>query len=122
MPRYQNKGTYLLVEISEPYSLKVFLTMIHDIAEHCQQEKISKVLIDGRAVAVNPSILERFQIGIEIAKTWRSNLRVASVARESVLNRMAENTAVNRGSRVFATTRMEEALKWLEAQANSDQP
>ena len=109
-----NKGDHLLVEVRGTYSLKYMLSTIHEVAEHCRADNLSKVLIDLRELEGDPGIFDRFQIGIEIVKTWDSRIKAAVIARPNVISRMAENTAVNRGARVFITSEMDAALKWLE--------
>ena len=111
---WQNKGEYLYAEISGVYSLEMFISAIHEVAEHCKSENLKKVLIDLRNVDGNPSILDRYLFGIEIANTWGPILKVAAVGNTEVINQMAENTAVNRGANLWATPDMELALTWLE--------
>ena len=114
MPTCENKGDYLFVEVNEPYSLLLFLNTIHEVKEHCRKENLNKVLIDLRKVEGSPSIFDRYRIGIEIAKAWGSKIKVAVIAKPSMLNRMVENTAVNRGAKLMATFDEAVALAWLE--------
>ena len=117
MPICRNMGDHLFVEISEPYSLKLFLSAIHEAADHCREENLNKVLVDVRNMTGNPSIFDRFQIGMEIVKVWGPRIKVAVIAKPGVINRVAENTAVNRGMKLFATTSPEDATQWLEIES-----
>lgn len=110
---WQNKGEYLYAEISGVYSLEMFISAIHEVAEHCKNENLKKVLIDLRNVDGNPSILDRYHFGVEIAKTWGPIIKVAAVGKTEVINQMAENTALNRGANLWATPDIELALQWL---------
>ena len=120
MSTCQNMGDYLFVEVSEPFSLNQLITTIHEVADHCQTENLNKVLVDLRSMEGNPNIFERFQLELEISKTWGSKLKVAYVAKPGIINRVMENTAVNRGARVLGTPDMAEAFKWLEVENRND--
>jgi len=109
-----NKGDYLLVEVAGTYTFKGLIATIHQVAEHCRQEKLSKVLIDLRNVSGNPNNFERYQFGLEIVQAWGREIRAAVVAPAGVSTRMTENTAVNRGAQMKVTTSLDEALGWLE--------
>lgn len=108
-----NKGDYLLATVSGYYSLDLFITAIHEVSEHCKKENLKKALLDLRNLEGDPSILDRYRFGLEIAKAWGPLLKVAAVAKPEAINKMGENTAVNRGANVWATPDMELALQWL---------
>ncbi len=118
MPLYQNKGNYLFVEIGEAHSFEVFRELVYEIARHCEQERLDKVLIDATEVELKVGVFQRFQLGLEIVKEWDSKFTVACVAKPEIVNRMTENTAVNRGARIRAFLSMEEALQWLKIETN----
>ncbi|MCI0555626.1 MAG: hypothetical protein L0287_32170, partial [Anaerolineae bacterium] len=100
-------------EMSEPYSLELFMSTIREIDEQCRKENLNKVLVDLRKMEGDPSILDRYQIGVEIANVWGPRYRVAGVAKAEMINKMIENTAVNRGARLLATSDIELAMEWL---------
>ena len=120
MSTCQNKGDYLFVEVGEPYSLDLLMSTIHDVADHCQKENLNKVLIDLRKMEGSPNIFDRYRIGIEIVKAWGSKIKVAVLARLGVVNRMAENTAVNRGAKLLVTFDKKTALTWLEIESHKE--
>jgi len=113
VPTYQNMGDYLLVELSEPYSLDLLLSTIHEIADRCHKEKLDKVLVDLLKVEGNPSILDRYRFGMEIANAWGPSIEAAAIAQKTVVNYMAETVAVNRGARFKVFFDLQEARKWL---------
>jgi len=115
-----NKGEYIYVEVNEPYSLKLLLSAIHEVADHCQTDHLDKVLIDLRKMAGNPTIFDRFQLGIEIARTWGSRIRAAAITSLPVMSRIGENAAVNRGATLLITTTMDAAMKWLEVKFHEE--
>ena len=122
MSTCQNKGDYLCVDVSEPYSLDLLMSTIHEVADHCRKENLRKVLVDLRKMEGNPNIFDRYRIGIEITRVWGAKLKVAVIARPGTINRMAENTAVNRGAKLIATFDEESALTWLEIKSHKEKP
>jgi hypothetical protein len=112
-----NKGDHLWVEVKGAYSLQLLLSAIHEIADRCRDENLNKVLIDLRNMDGNPKLFDRFQIGMEIVKAWGSRIKVAVIAKPGIVNRMMENTAVNRGVKLFSTTSSEDAAQWLEIES-----
>jgi hypothetical protein len=122
MSTCQNKGDYLFVEVSEAYSLDILMSTIHEVAEHCRKENLNKALIDLRQMEGSPNIFDRYRIGIEIAKAWGAKIKVAVIAKPGVVNRMAENTAVNRGAKLMTVFDEETALTWLEIESHKEKP
>ena len=113
MPTFENKGDYLLVEFSEPFSLEMMISAVHEVLRRCEEQNLKKVLADLRNMPGDPSILERYQIGVEIAKTWRRRVQAALVMQPGKLSHMTENTAVNRGAHLLSTSDAVRAMEWL---------
>lgn len=111
---YTNKTNYLLVELSGEFSLNLIMDVIHKIVEKGKNENINKVLVDIRTLEGNPSILDRYKIGLEISKVWGKKIQVASIGKKNLNNYVAENVAVNRGAKFRVFTEIESALEWLE--------
>ena len=116
MSSFENKGTYLLAIVNGSYSLEVFMSVIHEVAERCRKEKLKKALIDLRKVEGNPSIIDLYELGVEIANAVGPGIRGAAVARSKMVNYMGENTAVNRGAIFKVFTDIEQAMEWLEVE------
>lgn len=114
MIEFINKGNYLLVELSGAYSLKFFIEAIHEIATYGKKENLTIVLVDARSIDGDPSILDRYNIGIEIAKHWTKYTKAAAVVKEEVYREITENVAVNRGANFRVFTKIESAMAWLE--------
>jgi hypothetical protein len=115
---------HLLVQVSGEFSLEEaklsFLGLIHAIKEH----GLGNVLYDGRALAGEPRLMERFYYGHFVAETiqdlrdrgWRGpDLRFAYVLKEPMLHqqRLGEVTAASRGMNVKAFENINEAVVWL---------
>jgi hypothetical protein len=113
MPTYINKGNYLLVELDEQYSLDLFFTTIHEVAEQCEKEGLNKALVDITKMTGNPNMIDRYETGILMAKVWGDKIKVAAVAKKSLINYLAENAAINRGARFKVFSEINPALEWL---------
>ena len=106
---------------------RTFLEMLDAAARH----KVQKVLLDGRGIAGEPEIMERFYYGEFVSlsvATFEAHgvsraTQFAYVLEEPVLDprRFGENVAVNRGMFVRTFDNLEDALGWLETAA-ANQP
>lgn len=122
MPTCLNRGGYLHVENFETYSLKYFLTSIQEIGEHCKRESLDKALIDLRDIHGPISILDRYELGKEIARVIGPKIKVAVVAQMNLINYLMENSAVNRGAKIRVFTEIKKALEWLEVKEQKENP
>jgi|TARA_B100001964_G_C14089457_1_gene534132 DNA gyrase/topoisomerase IV subunit B len=89
------------------------------IVEFCQQEGVTRVIIDGRDQESKTSITETFSFGAEVPEEMRG-IAVAIVYRpgDQALP-FIDTVAANRGSTTKSFLFMEEARAWLEAQEES---
>ena len=71
-----------------------------------------RILLDFRAIEGVFDNLARYRTG-ELAARLLKGHRILSLARPESINRLAENTAVNRGVEVFTTHDEEEGMTWL---------
>lgn len=113
MAIFENKGQYLLITPEGPYTLEKYRKALQEAAEFCRQNGLKKVLADIRGIDQNISTLDRFELGIQIAKILGNQIKIAILARPEIIDRMGENAAVNRGGKAFVTDSMEKALEWL---------
>ena len=96
-----------------PYSLKMILSAIQQGMDICQGENLTKVLFDLRAIQENVSTMDRYDMGVEVAKVIGSKIKVAAVAQSHLINHLAENVAINRGGNLRAFSDIEKAMEWL---------
>ena len=113
MYTFENRGTYLLVEITEPISVKLLISVIQEMADFCQRENLNKVLIDMRTVQEEISIIDRYTLGVNVAKVMGSKITIAVVAPDALITRVAENAAVNRYGKLKVFSEIQKALEWL---------
>ncbi len=113
MPNFENRGQYLFVGFVEAYSLELLLSAVRETGEICRRDNLEKVLVDLRAVDTNVSIMDRYDIGVQVSKEIGREIRVAVVGKRNLLNYMAEIVAGNRGAKMKVFFRVDAALKWL---------
>ncbi|MBI3150899.1 MAG: hypothetical protein HYZ21_02095 [Chloroflexi bacterium] len=122
MPNCINRGDYLFVENFESFSSKALFGLIQEISEHCKRESLDKVLVDLREIRGHISIVDRYELGKEIAKVIGPKIKVAAVAQMNLINYLMENSAVNRGAKIRVFTEIKKALEWLEVKEQQENP
>ena len=113
MITYTNQGNYLLIEVNEAYSFMLAKKLVHQIVAYGKKENLNKILLDLRNMDGDFKIMDRYEIGVEVAKVWGKDVQVASLAKESEINFLVENVAVNRGAKLRVFSILEPALEWL---------
>ncbi len=113
MPDFENKGQYLSVSFTEAYSLELLLSAVRETGEICRRDNLDKVLVDLRSVSTNVSIMDRYDIGVQVSKEIGGKIKVAVLGKRNLLNYMAETVAGNRGANLKVFSRVEAGLKWL---------
>lgn len=113
MPIFENRGNYLFVKITEPFSLKMALSYIREFADECKRGNFEKALIDGLSLEGPISIWDRYQVGEEYARVIGTKIKVALVAQRDLIDLTMENVVVNRSGNFKVFHDMESALKWL---------
>lgn len=104
--------TYLRVSchgVWDPASVSE--TMLRIKAE-TRQTGHARVLLDWRGIEPPAREFYRYLAGEDIA-AWVPSLRMAALYHSALINKFAENVAVNRGASFRVFGREEEALRWL---------
>ena len=114
MPIYENRGSYLFVKITEPYSLKMGGSFLHEFAEVCKQENLEKALMDAFKLEGPISLWDRYQLGEEYVRVVGPKIKVALVGLRDLINLTMENVVVNRSGRFKVFHKLDSALQWLE--------
>jgi hypothetical protein len=115
--RITGSSNVLYVLIEGEFTLesanRTFLEVLDAVKEH----QCKFVLMDGRMVTGNPTIVERYYYG-EFASASVNALRprFAYILHEPVLDplRLGETVAVNRGMQVKVFDKLAEGVNWLE--------
>ena len=101
---------------SQAYNLKYYKEAIQEAWNLCEQYDLTKILADIRERNDRIPVVDRFDLGVEMAKILGNKMQLVILAHPDVIDRLGENTAVNRGGRVFVTDSLDEALKWLKVE------
>ena len=106
-------------EFSLEEAKRTFLELMEVVVRH----KMEKILIDGRDLKGNLTVMERFYFGGFTADTVDANLldgkvhnpQFAYILSESVLDpyRLGESVAMNRGMRIKMFEDADKAIQWL---------
>jgi hypothetical protein len=91
------------------YSEADLLELI-DIAARTVVQK--KVLFDLNRLTGDMDTMTRYALGMAIAKRL-GDFKVAVLGDRSKINKVGENTAVNRGASMFVTDDYTQAMEWL---------
>ena len=114
---------FLRARVTGSFSLSEAQRTFIEILEAVARTKVKKVLLDGRGIAGNPELIERFYYGEFAAHAvWdftdhgvSHGTRFAYVLEVPVLDpgRFGETVAVNRGMFVKIFDNEQDALAWL---------
>ena len=105
-----------MVKITEPYSLKWALSLLHEFADVCKRDHWEKALVDGMLLDGPISIWDRYQLGEEYVRVIGPKIKVALVAKRELIDLTMENVVVNRAGKFKVFHEMDSALKWLGAE------
>lgn len=113
-------GDVLYTTASGAFTLDDAQSTFLDILDAVRENQSVKVLINGRRVTGEPTIIERFFYGEFVADRAKrlgrsSGPLFAYVLHEPVLDplRLAETVALNRGMNIKVCDDYDEALRWL---------
>ena len=123
--RTEVKPGYLRVILEGQFQLGEVEKIGKRIFDFCFQAGKVKVLIDARKVTGRPSLVTKIDLAdsmverqMEYVVKGAPRLRIAHVLPEGIAEPkgFGETLAANRGGKIFVTTSMEEALRWLDVQ------
>jgi hypothetical protein len=86
---------------------------LRSIREEAANSGNTRVLVDGRDLPAPAAEMDRFNIGAAIAELFGHRIKVAILFPRALINKFAENVAVNRGATVLVVSDEEAALQWL---------
>ncbi len=104
---------FVRLAVSGPYSRSRFERLLQRVGTETGARRMPRALIDGRAATLNLSTIARYEIGVQIADTIGSKIRLAFVLMPSAVDGFAETVARNRGANVGVFTDEPVAREWL---------
>lgn len=114
MANFKKIDDYVLMTPEGPYDIKKYQNALREVEIFCRQNGLKKILADVTKNKGNIPVVDRFQLGVEMANILGIKIKLAILAPPFMIDKLGENTAVNRGGRVFVTSSREEALAWLK--------
>jgi hypothetical protein len=111
--QFTDAKTHLRADLCGDWLLSDVLEAIQRIRDQADQSGHKRLLVDWRNVGPPDSEFERFQVGETVAVLLRPPFRVAAVCDKKVINKFAENTAVNRGAIFLVCDQFDEAMQFL---------
>lgn len=106
-------GGRVRIDASGRWELDGIYAVIHSVREEAERAGLDRALVDLRKVDGPIPDLERFFAGERVAAVIGARVRVAVLARGVDINKLGENTAVNRGARMLVTPDEREAETFL---------
>jgi len=115
----EDRGTYLYVLVTGTNTREAVLGYHQDVLAECRQREVSRVLIDERLEGERLSTFDVFDIASQGSRSAFAQFSAIAYveAQMTDLREFAEDIAVNRGIPVATFTNLEDAERWIEAQA-----
>ncbi len=105
---------YLVLKITGEWNVDKLKNVADWSGAELKTRKDDRVLVDMSEVSGRPPDMDRFRLGEYVAST-RRGVKVAVVFPKEHINRLFEDTAVNRGAWINVFGDEQAALEWLMA-------
>lgn len=117
LPKIEDSPAYLEARLHESATLIEVLEQLRELAVFCTERRPSRLLVDFRAVTLNLSTVDRFEIGSLGARFHGLVGKVACLARAEMIDprKFGVTVAQNRGLRVDIFDSADQAVRWLLA-------
>ena len=112
---FRNEGTHLVAVCEGVWESAATTDIILRVRDEARRTSQTKILADWRNVSAPRIELDRYLVGESVAKVLSFHFKVAALYPKNLINKLAENTAVNRGGRLFVCSDEDEAYRWLHA-------
>ena len=100
-------------QITGQYNYQDFCVLIKGLQEECLRLERTRALLDIREVQGEMPEIDRFNLGQLFAEVWGVKLKAGVLAPRDKINKLFENTAVNRYARVLVNHDEKVVLDWL---------
>jgi hypothetical protein len=110
---FQEQSNFLLVVISGQYDPVVVRETLEAIKERATQTNAIRILIDAFDLSAPTAEFARYMAGLAFAELFPYPFRVAVLYKRELINKFAENTAVNRGASFHVCSDKDYAIRWL---------
>ena len=110
---FEDTGDYLHVRVRGDWKRQEIIAGIRNVAERAQRVGQTRILLDIREFSSPNNELDRFMAGEAIAKFFPSTMKTVAVRSDDLMDKFAENVAVNRGANFMVLSDFDEAVHWL---------
>ena len=111
---FQIPTGYLRATVGGGFPSTTFREILTAIRDEARRSEHSRILIDAFALPAPPADMDRFWIGEALAQIFGGgDFKITILYPSELINKFAENTAVNRGARLLVIGDEEAALRWL---------
>jgi len=111
---HRTDAGYLRVTCRGDFPARPYHDLLATIRGAATEAGMSRILVDAVAVAAPSAEIDRFWFGSAIAELFHAgDFKVALLVSFERIDKLGENTAVNRGARLLVTRDEAEALAWL---------
>ncbi|MDB5047346.1 MAG: hypothetical protein JWO30_417 [Fibrobacteres bacterium] len=111
----EEKPDYLLFFVTGEYNLEDFKILVQGCRDECVRAGFVKAMVDIREVLGDIPNFERHTLGQMFAEVWGGRLRAGILSPRDRVNKLFENTAVNRYAQVMVHNEEQKILDWLSA-------
>ena len=108
-------GAYARFTFAGRYDYADFSAIIRGLREECVRRGAARALLDISKVEGDIPGIERFDLGLQFAEIWGGRLKAGIVAPRERINKLFENTAVNRYAQVHVGHDEAAVVQWLLA-------
>lgn len=109
----EQKSVYLHITCAPGlFTFQGMVPVIDQIKAETEARQCFKILIDFRALQA-PEVWEQYQSVSYMAESWGMQICAAGLAPANQINRLGENTAVNRGANFAMFSELAMAVEWL---------
>jgi hypothetical protein len=110
---FEPKEGYLRVVIHGRYPSATYPEILRSIHDEASKLGLARILVDGFSLSAPPSEMDRFSVGVSIAELFGRRYRIAILYPRELINKFAEDAAVNRGANLLVASEEGAALAWL---------
>ena len=110
---FENSADWLIATVRGDWVLEDIRQMIDTIDDEALRQNRDLVLVDCLQLGAPPNDTARFVAGEYAAARMRKSLKAAIVYPEHLINKLFEDTAVNRGAMLTVVGSYDDATAWL---------
>jgi hypothetical protein len=104
---------YLEVIFTGERSFQAFDDLLEKVYESCKRNGTTKILLDVREAKGKWKDVDRFRVGEKAAHLFVASYVILVIDEKEQINKLAENTAYNRGVKTLVTDDKRAGLDWL---------